>query len=52
MKNVLTRLLTLLTCANSLLAGAVTPEIAPSSAVAALSLLMGGMVILKTRRRK
>ena len=52
MKKPILCLLTLLGGANSLLAGAVTPEIGASSAVAALSLLMGGLVIVKTRRRK
>ena len=52
MKNLILCLLTLLCGANSLLAGAVTPEIGPSSAAAALSLLLGGLVIVKTRRGK
>ena len=43
----------LLGAAGQMLAGVtVVPEIDPSSAVAALTLLSGGLVVLRARRRK
>ena len=43
----------LLGAAGQMLAGAtVAPEIDPSSAVAAVTLLSGGLVVLRARRRK
>lgn len=43
----------LLGVAGQMLAGQVTtPEIDPSSAVAAVTLLSGGLVVLRARRRK
>ena len=37
--------------AGFLLAGNIAPEIDPSSGVAALALLSGGLVVLRSRRR-